>query len=210
MSTFHLRGLYGITDSALMPDTSSLLSQVEQALRGGMQVLQYRDKGGDQQHRLRQAQALQQLCHAYRVPLIINDDVELALACGAAGVHLGQADGSIRAARARLGSAAILGSTCHDSPALARAAVAEGADYVAFGAFFPSRTKPGAKPAPLSLLQAVHQRLPVPVVAIGGITVDNACQLVNAGADMVAVIHSLFAADHIEQRAAAFQQLFCN
>ena len=208
MSHFRLKGLYGITDSKLMPDDQQMLAQVEAALQGGMSLLQYRDKSSDNDKRLRQARALQQLCQRYDAALLINDDSDLALACGADGVHLGQSDGSVPRARKRLSDNAIIGVTCHDSLDLARQAVTEGADYVAFGAFFPSKTKPDAKPAPHSLLAEATQKLELPVVAIGGITVDNAHQLIDARADMVAVIHALFAAEDIPQRARAFQQLF--
>lgn len=208
MSQFSLSGLYGITDSKLMPDDQQMLTQVESALRGGMKILQYRDKSTDSDKRLRQACALKTLCQRYDALLLINDDTDLALACCADGVHLGQSDGSIARARNTLGAHAVIGITCHDSLALARQAISEGADYVAFGAFFPSKTKPDAKPAPHSLLAEARRQLDLPVVAIGGITVDNAHQLIDAGADMVAVIHALFAAEDIPQRARAFQQLF--
>ncbi len=206
--TLSLHGLYAITDSTLMPDDEALLSQVEQALAGGARLLQYRDKSSDQARRLRQARLLNTLCARYGVPLLINDDVELARASGAAGVHLGQQDGSLAAARRRLGGDAIIGITCHDQLDLARQAVDGSADYVAFGAFFPSATKPEAKPAPLSLLQTARQQLDCPIVAIGGISVDNAAQVIAAGADLLAVIHALFAAPDIQARAQRFARLF--
>lgn len=205
---FSTRGLYAITDSTLMPDDETMLAQLTQALDGGARIVQYRDKSSDSAHRLRQAQRLNELCTRYAVPLLINDDVELALASGAAGVHLGQQDGSLTAARQRLGSAAIIGITCHDQLDLALQARAGQADYVAFGAFFPSATKPEAKPAPLSLLHRARQQLDCPIVAIGGISVDNAAQIIEAGADMVAVIHALFASADIQARAEQFARLF--
>lgn len=205
-----LQGLYGITDATLMPDTEALLNQVELSLQGGTRVIQYRDKSTDKQKRLQQAQALQQLCQKYQTPLLINDDVELAAAVNAAGVHLGQSDGEAQAARKTLGPDAIIGITCHDSLELARTAVSAGADYVAFGAFFPSKTKPNAKPASLSLLTQAREQLKLPIVAIGGITVDNAQQLIDAGADMIAVIHALYAAEEITQQAQRFAQQFTN
>ncbi|GGC00286.1 thiamine-phosphate synthase [Marinobacterium zhoushanense] len=203
-----LSGLYAITDAGLMPDDQQLLDSVAAALRGGARIVQYRDKSDDASKRLRQAQALAQLCRAHLAPLLINDDVELALASGADGVHLGQTDGSLAAARERLGAKAIIGITCHDQLDLALAAEQGGADYVAFGAFFPSSTKPDAIPAPLSLLQDARSRLHCPIVAIGGLSMDNASQVIQAGADMIAVIHALFAQDDIEARARAFGQLF--
>ncbi len=208
MSQFELRGLYAITDSKLMPDTDSLLFHVEQALRGGARIVQYRDKSTDQAKRHQQALALVDLCNQFDRPLLINDDVELAKAVAAHGVHLGQSDGIVSQARAYLGQDQIIGNTCHDSLSLAQTAVEQQADYVAFGAFFPSSTKPNASPAPLSLLQEARSSLPVPVVAIGGINMDNAGQVIEAGADMVAVIHNLFANDDICAQAGHFQQLF--
>lgn len=203
-----LHGLYGLTDAKLMPTDNAMLEQVEAALRGGMRLLQYRDKSSDSEKRLRQARALLDLCRQYNCPLLINDDVELAHACKADGVHLGQEDGSVAAARKFLGNRALIGQTCHDRIELAHRAVQQGADHIAFGAFFPSQTKPGATPAPLSLLQTAKAQLNVPVVAIGGISVDNALQVIEAGADLVAVVHALFAADDIRQQADRFAQQF--
>ncbi|MBV1788903.1 thiamine phosphate synthase [Marinobacterium sp. D7] len=208
MTTDTLNGLYAITDAGLMPDDQQLLGAVVAALRGGARIVQYRDKSADTAKRQRQAKALATLCRAHRVPLLINDDVELALASGADGVHLGQQDGSLAAARTRLGSKAIIGITCHDRLDLAIAAEQGGADYVAFGAFFPSSTKPDAIPAPLSLLNEARQRLRCPIVAIGGLSMDNASQVIQAGADMIAVIHALFAQQDIETQARAFSRLF--
>ncbi len=157
---------------------------------------------------MRQARALNLLCQQYQVPLLINDDIELALACGAAGVHLGQSDGSHAAARAQLGADAIIGITCHDSLELAAQAQHDGADYLAFGAFFPSQTKPSARPASMEILAQARSRFALPIVAIGGISVDNAGQLIEAGADMTAVVHALFAADAITARAQQFKNQF--
>lgn len=203
-----LRGLYAITDSTLMPNDEILLNSVEQALKGGTAIVQYRDKSTDQSKRLRQAKALNALCQRYNTPLIINDDIELAKTSGAAGVHLGQSDGQHQLARKTLGSDAIIGITCHDDIQLAYNAVEHDADYVAFGAFFPSKTKPNAKPAPLSLLTDVKQQIALPIVAIGGISMDNAHQVIDAGADMIAVVHALFAAEQIDTQARHFSQLF--
>lgn len=203
-----LSGLYGITDQHLMPDLHTLLVQVEQSLKGGTRIIQYRNKSSDDLIRLDQAGALNTLCQQYQVPLLINDDVQLAQQCGAAGVHLGQSDGSITSARSILGPEAIIGVTCHDSLELALAAENQGANYVAFGAFFPSKTKPDAKPAPLSLLREVKKQIDLPIVAIGGISMDNAEQILSAGADMVAVIHALYAQTDIQATAQQFSQLF--
>lgn len=196
-----LKGLYGVTDSHLLPDDNGLLHAAEQALHGGMKILQYRDKSDDQKKRLRQAGALKVLCHQHQAILIINDDVELAVAVEADGVHVGQSDASVAEARSRLGDYAIIGVSCGGSIELAQKAVDSGANYIAFGKFFDSRTKPDAKTANMSVLPEAKQRFEVPVVAIGGITVDNASQIIEAGADMIAVVNNLFAASDIQLRA---------
>ena len=204
-----LHGLYAITDSVLMPDTETLLTQTEAALRGGARLIQYRDKSRDHDKRQEQALELVSLCDDFGVPFLINDDAELAKEVHASGVHLGQSDGSISAAREHLGPNAIIGTTCHNQLDLAIAGVEAQADYVAFGAFFASQTKPNAVTTPLSLLTQARETLPeVPIVAIGGITVDNAGQVIRAGANMVAVIHSLFTAPDIARQAKAFQACF--
>lgn len=202
-----LHGVYAISDTTLMPTTDHLLHACDAALQGGVRLLQYRDKSTNPSLRLEQAQALATLCRDYGAELIINDDVELALTVGA-GVHLGQTDGDVCSARARLGKQAIIGVTCHDSLSLAQQAVRDGASYVAFGAFYASATKPGAKPAPLTLLVQARECLPVPVVAIGGLNRDNIPDILAAGADMVAVVRGLFAADDIRHEAAHLSALF--
>ncbi|GBL53763.1 thiamine-phosphate pyrophosphorylase [Pseudomonas citronellolis] len=205
-----LRGLYAITDSKLLAD-GRLLPYVEAALRGGARLLQYRDKSSDESRRLREAEALRELCERHGATLIINDDAELAARLGVS-VHLGQTDGSLAAARALLGRQAIIGATCHGNLQLADQAVAEGADYVAFGRFFQSLTKPGASEASPELLEQARARFAnVPLVAIGGVSLDNAPELIGRGADLLAVINALFAADtpaEVERRARAFAALF--
>lgn len=191
-----------------MPDSDCMLKGIERSLEGGTTVIQYRDKSTDQAKRLKQACSLKQLCDRYNAALLINDDIQLAKQCDAAGVHLGQSDGSVSEARKILGTEAIIGVTCHDSLELAMQARSEGADYVAFGAFFPSKTKPDAKPAPIELIARVKSKVNLPIVAIGGITIDNAQQIITAGADMVAVIHALYAQDDIRKTAQNFHQLF--
>lgn len=201
-------GLYAITDSTLLPD-EHLVSAVEAALRGGATLVQYRDKHATDRKRLQQAGDLQALCSNAGVPLIINDDPELAKRVGAAGVHLGQGDTSPAQARQLLGEQAIIGVTCHDSLELARKARESGADYLAFGRFYRSGTKPEA---PESLPQVLTEArgLGLPVTAIGGITLENAEPLLLAGADLLAVIGGLFAGPlaETEQRARAFTRLF--
>ena len=187
-----LRGLYAITDSELLK--GKLLPYVEAALKGGATLLQYRDKSTDEARRLREAEALRELCNRYGAALIINDDAELAARLGV-GLHLGQTDGSLSVARALLGRKAIIGGTCHAQLELAEAAAREGASYVAFGRFFNSNTKPGAPAASLELLAAAKAKVNLPIVAIGGVTLDNAPALIAHGASMVAVVHGLFGAD---------------
>ncbi|WP_271410597.1 thiamine phosphate synthase [Pseudomonas sp. Q1-7] len=204
-----LRGLYAITDSQLLAG-GKLLPFVEAALKGGAKLLQYRDKSSDEARRLREAEALGELCARHGAQLIINDDAELAARLGV-GLHLGQSDGSLAAARALLGRQAIIGGTCHASLDLADAAIREGASYIAFGRFYNSQTKPGAPAATLDLLEQARNRFQAPIVAIGGVTLDNAPELIARGASMVAVIHALFGADsaaEVERRARAFSALF--
>jgi len=202
-SLFPSHGLYAITDGPRI----DLLEVVAQALAGGARVLQYRDKTADAARRHAEAAALKQLCDTHTVPLIVNDDVALAVAVGAAGVHLGRDDDDVAAARAALGAGAIIGVSCYDSLERARAAAAAGADYVAFGAFFPSPTKPQAVRASLDLLRQ-SATLGVPRVAIGGITPDNAPSLVEAGADFLAVISAVFAAPDVCAAAQRFARLY--
>ena len=196
--------LYAITDSQLLPG-NKLLSAVESALQGGCQWVQYRDKSGDPTKRTQEAQQLVALCNQYQAALIVNDDVQLALAVNAHGVHLGQSDGNPRAARQLLGDNAIIGVTCHDSLALAQQAIDDGASYIAFGRFFPSRTKPHARPAKFTLISEAKAKFPgVPLVVIGGITLSNAHILLDAGADKIAVCHELFSAQDIKHTTQQF------
>ena len=196
-----LRGLYALTPETA--ETETLLRNVALALEGGLAMLQYRRKG---RQSLDEAQGLARMCRDRGVPFLVNDDVALALDCGADGVHLGRDDGDPAAARAML-KGGILGVSCYDSLATAHEAVAAGADYVAFGSVFPSPTKPAAVRVPLSLFGEARS-LGVPLVAIGGITLQNAPQLRAAGADCVAVISDLFEAPDIAARARAYGKLF--
>lgn len=189
------RGVYGITPQALCNTPEALLAAVDVALAAGLALLQYRDKQGSAGHKLALAKALAQRCAGWQVPLIINDDPALAAASGAQGVHLGLADASLAEARAMLGPAALIGITCGNSLARAEQAAAAGADYLAFGAFFPSRTKPGTVVAPLSLLGEARARWALPLCAIGGITAGNAGPLVAAGASYLAAVEGVFAGD---------------
>lgn len=200
---FQVQGLYAVTNGPRV----DLLEAVAAALTGGARLVQYRDKTTDGRRRLSEALMLGELCRSHDAPLIINDDVQLAIDCGAAGVHLGADDVDLRAARSRLGETAIIGASCYDSLDRARHAVEDGADYVAFGAFYSSSTKPLARHADTDLLSAAKS-MGVPVIAIGGITPENAPRLIDAGADGVAVISSLFDASDIESVARRLSQLF--
>ncbi len=199
--------LYAITDSTIMPGRK-LFTGVESALKGGCKLVQYRDKSGDIEKRHYEATRLLLMCNQYQAQLIINDDVQLANQINAHGVHLGQGDGDVRAARKILGEAAVIGVTCHDSLALAEKAIADGATYIAFGRFFSSNTKPDARPAPVSLLAEAKKQFPsIRIAAIGGITQDNAKSVLNAGAHLIAVCHSLFAAEDIEATTKLFNSI---
>ena len=201
-----LSGLYALTPD--LADTAELLRRARAALLGGARLLQYRNKGADGAQRREQAGALLGLCREFGAPLIVNDDLGLALEIGADGAHLGREDGDLAAARAALGSGRLLGVSCYDAMERAREAKRNGADYVAFGSFFASPTKPAAVRAPLALPAQARAELGLPVCAIGGITLQNAPQLLAAGVDLLAVITDLFEAPDIRARAAAFTSLF--
>jgi thiamine-phosphate pyrophosphorylase len=206
-----LRGLCAVTpDDPLLPRLSAL---VKAALDGGAPFVQYRNKMASRPLRRAQAAEMLRICHAAGAKLIINDDVWLAVEIGADGAHLGRDDapgGSLAAARDALGPKRILGVSCYNELALGEEAVKAGADYLAFGSMFPSRTKPGAVRASAELLGEAKRRFGLPVAAIGGITLDNAPQLIAAGADMLAVVSDLFDAMDIKARAAAYQRLFAS
>lgn len=193
--------IYAITDSTLLPD-ERLFSAVQQAVESGISWIQYRDKGSYPETRKAQALRLKSICHARGAKLLINDDVELAGEINADGVHLGQRDTSIKNARALLGEQAIIGATCHSSMDLAARAAADGASYLAFGRFFSSNTKPQAPQAPLSILAKAKAAFDLPIVAIGGISADNAAIVRRAGADTLACCNSLFDSDDVKSRAA--------
>jgi thiamine-phosphate pyrophosphorylase len=195
------RGLYAITPDEA--DTQRLFKRIEPVLDMGIALLQYRNKIADAALRLDQALMLQLLCGCYGVPLIINDDIGLAKAIAANGVHLGEPDGDIAAARATLGSNAIIGVSCHDSLDRARSLAEAGADYLAFGAFFPSPTKPDASRAEPRLLDEAR-RFGLPLVAVGGIRPQDARALRDAGADLIAVISGLWGAPDPAVAAQAY------
>jgi thiamine-phosphate pyrophosphorylase len=198
-----VRGLYVLTDGP----RGDLLEVVSHALAGGARAVQYRDSTTDAARRQAEATVLRQLCHEHGVPLIIDDDIALAKAVGADGIHLGNAGYDIRAARSELGGAAIVGVACRDSLELAMSSARAGASYVSFGAFFPTPTKPLAPRAPIDLLRQ-SAALGVPRVAIGGITPDNGASLIEAGADFLAAVSAVFGASDVRAEAQRFTSLF--
>lgn len=197
------RGLYALTPDH-SGDIASLVAKVLAAVDGGVAMVQYRDKPAARDAREQRARALVAACHARGVPLIVNDEVQLAAEIGAAGVHIGRDDADLAAARALLGPRRIIGVSCYDSLDFARAAVAAGADYVAFGSFYASATKPQAVRCPLEILQQAAAELSVPIVAIGGITAENAEPLLSAGASLLAVINAVFDGGDSAAAARAF------
>ncbi len=206
MKAKSIRGLYAITPD--LADTNKLCHLVEESLLGGASMIQYRNKSADHSLRITQARLLLDLCRKHHVPLIINDDIQLCLAIEADGVHLGGNDGNLAKAREQLGEDKILGASCYNHLELAQTAKTDGADYVAFGACFESGTKPNAVKAPLELISQARKELDLPIVAIGGITLDNAALVISAGADCVAVIVALFSSNNVQSCAQQFSQLF--
>jgi thiamine-phosphate pyrophosphorylase len=205
--TNRLKGLYAITDSVLCPSQRIVL-QVEAALRGGAKIIQYRDKREDRSSSEPEVLSILALCQRYQALLIINDDIELAKKTAAHGVHLGRDDASLKEARNYLGPDALIGVSCYNRLDLAQQAAAQGADYIAFGRFFPSHIKPDAVQADPGLLVAARQRLSTPLVAIGGITPENGAPLIAAGADMLAVIHAVFGQPDIQTASRRLSALF--
>jgi len=215
---FNLRGLYAITPCSSIQSlsTSELLARTRQVLEGGARIIQYREKQHPAELQQEQASEIKLLCEEFGVTLLINDDVSLAESIEAEGVHLGRDDASIEEARRRLGREAIVGISCYNQLDLAQQAEQQGADYVAFGRFFPSSSKPDAVRADEALLKQALSELSIPVACIGGITADNAKLLVSAGADMLAVIEGVFgndsgkgnAAENITENAAEITRLF--
>jgi thiamine-phosphate pyrophosphorylase len=201
-----IRGLYAVTPDT--NDTAALVRDVAAAIAGGAALVQYRNKIAPPDLRLEQAAALNSLCRERGAILIVNDFVDLARAVDAGGVHLGKDDGAAAEARTALGADKLIGISCYRSLETARAAQAGGADYVAFGSFYPSSVKPGAVRSSPELLTQAKQTLSVPVVAIGGITAENGRALVQAGADALAVISAVFGAQNVENAARAFAPLF--
>ncbi len=202
-----LKGLYAITDQQLITE-KDFSKSVEATLQGGTRIIQYRDKSNEQNKRLRQAHMLRALCHQYHAICIINDDIELAKAVNAHGVHLGKDDFSLTNARQVLGENAIIGVSCYNDLDRAIAAENDKADYVAFGAIFSSATKPEANVAGPGIITKAKQQLSIPVCTIGGITQENIQQVIQQGADMAAVISGIFSADDIKQSTTALSRFF--
>ncbi|MES2832503.1 MAG: thiamine phosphate synthase [Pseudomonadota bacterium] len=200
------RGLYLVTPD--WNDTERLLAVSEQALAGGAALLQYRHKTAAPALRQAQATALLALCRRFDCLFIVNDHVDLCLAVGADGVHVGGTDAAVASVRAQIGPNLILGASCYGDLALAQAAHLGGASYVAYGGFYPSRVKQYPVTTPVSIIASSQAEVPLPVVVIGGMTPENSAPLVAAGADMVAAISSVFSADHPQQVAAEFVGLF--
>ena len=202
-----LRGLYAITDAHLINE-KQFAHRIEQALAGGVRIIQYRDKSNHTKKRLQQASDIKSLCDKYNTTFIINDDVELAKQVDADGVHIGINDCCYDRAREKLGDNKIIGVTCYNQFDNALQAQQLGADYVAFGRFFSSSVKPHAVEASIELLLRAKQELSVPVCAIGGITLENSSQLIGAGVDMLAVITGVFGAQDVQHACEAFSDLF--
>ena len=203
-----LKGLYAITDQQLIPE-QAFSRNIELALQGGTKIIQYRDKSDNVKKRFRQASELCSLCKQYQATSIINDDIALAKAVNADGVHLGKNDGSIAKARKILGNDAIIGISCYNDLNLAITAEQQSASYVAFGAIFLSPTKPEAVTARSGIIADAKQQLLIPVCAIGGITEKNMALLIQQGTDMAAVISSLFSSNDIKKSATILSKHFC-
>jgi thiamine-phosphate pyrophosphorylase len=204
--SYSIKGLYLVTPDC--DDTALLCQQVQQAVQGGVSMVQYRHKTASAALRLQQASALLSICREADVPLLINDHIDLALMLDADGVHVGQHDEAVTQARALLGAGKIIGASCYNRFELAEQAQAAGADYIAFGACYPSPTKPEAPRANAALFTQAKQSLSLPVVGIGGITLDNAPPLIAAGADALAVITDIFQAGDISARCRQYLPLF--
>jgi thiamine-phosphate pyrophosphorylase len=204
--SFIIKGLYAITpDSA---DLNTLIQKTQLAIEGGAFMVQYRSKIQDIEVKMQQCAAILRLCREYDVPCIVNDDVDMCRTLNADGVHLGEKDDNIAEVRRILGEDAIIGSSCYEQLDRAKSAQKEGASYVAFGAMFPTSTKPNAPRATLALLKEAKRDIQIPIVAIGGITVNNAHDVIKTGIDAIAVITSLYDAKSIKETAETFVKMF--
>ena len=204
--SFIIKGLYAITpDSA---DLNTLIQKTQLAIEGGAFMVQYRSKIRDRDVKMQQCAAILRLCREYDVACIVNDDVEMCRILDADGVHLGENDDNIAEVKHILGEDSIIGSSCYDQLNRAKKAQKEGASYVAFGAVFPTPTKPNAPRATLELLREAKSEIQIPIVAIGGITMNNAHDVIETGIDAIAVITSLYESNSIKETAETFSQMF--
>ena len=204
--SFIIKGLYAITpDSA---DLNTLIQKTKSAIEGGAFMVQYRSKIQDRDVKMQQCAAILRLCREYEIPCIVNDDVDMCRVLEADGVHLGEKDDNIAEVRHILGEDAIIGSSCYDQLDRAKSSQKEGASYVAFGAMFATSTKPNAPRASLALLKEAKREIQIPIVAIGGITVNNAHDVIKTGIDAIAVINSLYEAKSIKETAETFAKMF--
>lgn len=206
MTNHLISGLYGITPD--LADTDYMLAKTEQVLAGGARLIQYRNKVANKALRRQQARLLLQLCRSYGIPMIVNDCIDLVAAIDADGVHVGEHDTDIETARKQLGTNKIFGASCYNSLELAIQAEKKGADYVAFGAFYPTLTKQTAVAAPLGILNHAKKILTVPIVGIGGINLTNALPLIKSGANAIAVCNTLYQAEDTYKTAKTFSQFF--
>lgn len=206
MKSPRINGLYAITPD--LENTDDLLGRTRQVLEGGAQLIQYRNKQASDVLLREQARLLLQLCREYKVPLIINDHLDLAFEIDADGLHVGRDDASITKARNRLGWNKIVGASCYDNLDLALQAEKVGADYVAFGAFFPSLTKPAAVAVSMNLIEQAKKKIAVPIIGIGGIRLNNARTVIDSGCAAIAVCNDLFHTDNIKAKAAQYARLF--
>ena len=204
--SFIIKGLYAITPD--MADLNTLIQKTQLAIEGGAFMVQYRSKIQDRDVKMQQCAAILRLCREYKIPCIVNDDVDMCRILEADGVHLGEKDDNIADVRRILGEDAIIGSSCYDQLNRAKQAQNEGASYVAFGAMFETLTKPNAPRATLELLREAKSQIQIPIVAIGGITMNNAHDVIETGIDAIAVINSLFEAKTIKETAETFSKMF--
>ena len=204
--SFIIKGLYAITPD--MADLNTLIQKTQLAIEGGAFMVQYRSKIQDRDVKMQQCAAILRLCREYKIPCIVNDDVDMCRALEADGVHLGEKDDNIAEVRRILGEDAIIGSSCYDQLNRAKLAQKEGASYVAFGAMFETSTKPNAPRATLELLREAKSQIQIPIVAIGGITMNNAHDVIETGIDAIAVINSLYESNSIKETAETLSSMF--
>ena len=204
--SFIIKGLYAITPD--MADLNTLIQKTRWAIEGGAFMVQYRSKIQDRAVKIQQCAAILRLCREYEIPCIVNDDVGMCRVLEADGVHLGEKDDNIAEVRRILGEDAIIGSSCYDQLNRANEAQKEGASYVAFGAMYPTSRKPNAPRASLALLREAKSEIQIPIVAIGGITMNNAHDVIETGVDAIAVINSLYESNSIKETAETFSHMF--